>query len=99
VGEGPERDRYPGMPILQFIKKYKDIFLAALLILNLITWGVDHRGGRSLAAQSVEGPPGALAPGLKIGYERREYKIGGIYILKYVGKQEDGSHLFVITRD
>ncbi|HWP46128.1 MAG TPA: hypothetical protein VNM22_03105 [Candidatus Limnocylindrales bacterium] len=89
----------PGMQIIQFIKRYKDIFLAVLLILNLIAWGVDHWVGRSLSAQNIEGPPGALAPGLRIGYERREYKVGGIYILKYVGKQEDGAHLFVISRD
>jgi len=84
------------MQIFKAIKKYKDIILAVLLILNLIAWGVDHLHGSFVTAQSIEGPPGALAPGLRIGYERRDFKVGGLYILKYMGKQEDGAHLFAI---
>jgi hypothetical protein len=89
------------MQIVRILKKYKDLILAILLVLNLIAWGINHLGGRIVVAQitPAEGPPGAIAPGLRIGYERREFKVGGIYILRYIGKQEDGSHLFAIGRD
>lgn len=87
------------MQTIKAIKKYKDIILFVLLSLNLIAWGIDHLGGKSLKAQEIvyeQGPPGTLAPGLRIGYERRDFKVGGLYILKYMGKQEDGTHLFAI---
>ncbi len=87
------------MQIAKMIKKYKDILLAVLLILNLIAWGIDRLGGRFVTAENIvyeSGPPGTLAPGLRIGYERKEFKVGGLYVLKYMGKQADGSHLFAI---
>jgi len=90
------------MQIANMIKKYKDLLLAILFILNLIAWGIDRLGGlggRFVTAENIvyeSGPPGTLAPGLRIGYERKEFKVGGLYVLKYMGKQADGSHLFAI---